>query len=108
MSKRPWSVFVLFAVFVLVVGAACSAGGDTSPTAEPTEESVALPTSEPEPTAELPKPALPTQGAAPVGPAPFEIDPNVYEHSSGIFSFNPPVGWSMDETETDCVDGLTG
>lgn len=103
MSKRPWSVFVLFAVFVLVVGAACSAGGDTPPIAEPTEESGALPTSEPEPTAELPKPALPTQGAAPAGPAPFEIDSNVYEHSSGIFSLNPPVGWSMEETESDLL-----
>jgi hypothetical protein len=86
MSKRPWLVFVLFAVFVLVVGAACSASsGDTSPTAVPTKESPSLPTSKPEPTAELPKPALPTQGAAPAGPAPFEIDSNVYEHPSGIF-----------------------
>jgi hypothetical protein len=103
MSKRPWLVFVLFAVFVLVVGAACSAGGDVAPTAEPTEEPVVLPTSEPEPTAELPKPALPTKGAAPVGPAPFEIDSNVYVHPSGIFSFNPPVGWSVDETDSDVL-----
>jgi hypothetical protein len=92
MLKRPWSFFVLFAVFVLVVGAACSASAGDTPTQAPS-----LPTSEPEPTAELPKPALPTQGAAPVGPAPFEIDSNVYEHFSGIFSFNPPAGWSVDE-----------
>ena len=104
MVKRPWYFFVLFAVFVLVVGAACSAsGGDTSPTAEPTEDSAAIPTAKPQPTAELPKPALPTQGAAPVGPAPFEIDSNVYEHSSGIFSFNPPAGWSVDESESDLL-----
>jgi hypothetical protein len=98
MVKRPWSVFVLFAVFVLVVGAACSAsGGDTSPTAEPTEDSAAIPTVKPQPTAESPKPALPTQGAAPVGPAPFELDSAVYEHPSGTFSFNPPAGWTPSE-----------
>jgi hypothetical protein len=103
MSKRPWFFFVLIAGFIILVGLACSAGADTAPTLEPTDEPVVLPTSEPEPTAELPKPALPTQGAAPAGPAPFEIDSNVYEHPSGIFSFNPPVGWSMDESDSDLL-----
>ena len=64
MSKRPWLVFVLFAVFVLMVGAACSASaGDTRHPRAPS-----LPTSEPKPTSELPKPALPTKEAAPAGP----------------------------------------
>ena len=36
MSKRPWLVFVLFAVFVLMVGAACSASAGDTPADAPT------------------------------------------------------------------------
>jgi hypothetical protein len=102
MSKRPWLIFVLFAAFVLMVGAACSASAGDTPADAPTQ-APSLPTSESKPTSELPKPALPTKEAAPAGAAPFEIDSNVYEHPSGIFSFNPPVGWTAEETDSDVL-----
>jgi hypothetical protein len=94
MIKRPWLVFVIPAIFILVVGAACSAGGNAS-TAEPAATSESLPTAES--ATSVPKPALPTKGAAPSGEAPFEMDSTVYEHPSGAFSFNPPVGWAPSE-----------
>lgn len=94
MSKHPWSVFIGLAVFIMIVGLACSTGG-TPATATPVPATSApLPTAAPKPTAEPTEAALPTQGAA---PAPFEIDSNVYEHPSGAFFFNPPVGWTVSE-----------
>jgi len=104
MSTRPWSVFVVLAAFILVVGAACSAAsGGASPTATPeaTHPPQLLPTTEPKPTVEMP--ALPTQGSAPSGAAPFELDSTVYKHPSGTFSFNPPAGWTPDEGRSGVV-----
>lgn len=97
MSKRPWLVFVGLALFILIVGLACSAGGSTS-TTEPvaTDAPKSLPTAETKPTSE-PKQTLPTQGSAPAAAAPFELDTAVYTHPSGAFSFNPPVGWTSEE-----------
>ena len=102
MSKRPWLVFVLFAAFVLMVGAACSVGSSATATEAPTKES-SLPTSAPKPTSEPPKAALPTQDSSQASAAPFEIDSNVYTHPSGTFSFNPPVGWTSEESRSGVV-----
>jgi hypothetical protein len=103
MIKRPWFVFVILAVFILMVGAACSAGASASTaTPEPAPTSKPLPTAEPKPTSALPKPSLPTQGAAPAN-APFDLDTTVYEHPSGTFSFNPPVGWTPEEGQSGVV-----
>jgi hypothetical protein len=103
MSKRPWLVFVGLALFILIVGLACSAGGSTS-TTEPvaTDAPKSLPTVEP--TSE-PKSALPTQdsSSASSSQAPFEIDTTRYEHPSSTFSFNAPVGWTADEGKSGVV-----
>jgi len=98
MSKRPWLVFVGLALFILIIGLACSVGG-TSSTVESvaTDAPKSLPTAESKPTSE-PKQTLPTQSSAPAGAAaPFEMDTAVYTHPSGAFSFNPPVGWTSEE-----------
>jgi hypothetical protein len=100
MSKRPWLVFVILTVFIFLVGSACSLGGSASTAApESTEAPKALPTAEAKPTKE----ALPTQGTVPAGTAPFEIDSTAYAHPSGTFSFNPPVGWTVDEGNSSVV-----
>jgi hypothetical protein len=97
MSKHPWSVFVIFAVFILVVGTACSSGAPASTsTPEPLPTAKPLPTAEPKPTSE-PTQTLPTQTSAPTAAPPFELDSAVYTHPSGTFSFNPPVGWTPKE-----------
>jgi hypothetical protein len=103
MSKRPWLVFVGIALFILIVGLACSAGGSAS-TAEPvaTDAPKSMPTAEPKPTSE-PQQTLPTQSSAPAGAAPFEMDTAVYTHPSGAFSFNPPVGWTSEESKSGVV-----
>ncbi len=75
MSKRPLFVFVVLAAFILVVGLACSAGGDVSPTTAPTAEPAALPTPETEPTAESQLPALPTKESAPASVLPSNLIP---------------------------------
>jgi hypothetical protein len=100
MSKRPWLVFVVLALFILIVGLACSAGSST--TAEPasTDAPQSLPTAKA--TSES-KSVLPSQGSAPAGAAPFELDTALYSHPSGAFTFNPPVDWTVDETTSGVV-----
>lgn len=99
MIKRPWLVFAGLALFILIIGLACSAGSSAS-TAEPaaTAAPKSQPTAEPKPTSE-PKQVQPTQGSAPApsSNAPFDMDSAAYEHPSGAFSFNPPVGWTAEE-----------
>jgi hypothetical protein len=101
MIKRPWLVFVGFALFIFIVGQACSAGSSASTTQpEATVAPKSLPTAEP--TSES-LPSLPTKEPAASSAAPFELDSTVYTHPSGSFSFNPPVGWTSEESTSGVV-----
>jgi hypothetical protein len=100
MSKRPWLVFVGLALFILIIGLACSAGSSATEAPAATDAPKSLPTAEA--TAE-PAQSLPTKAPVSSAAAPFELDSNVYSHKSGAFSFNPPAGWTVDESNSGVV-----
>ncbi len=102
--------FMYFGIFILLFGLACGTSVSPTPTDVPTQP----PPTQPPPT-EPPTPTepSPTQPPPPTDtpPAPttapdqpsgdfqsaFEIDPNPYVHGGNLFSFNPPMGWSINE-----------
>lgn len=79
---------------ILLVSLACAGGGLLStPTAVPT----------PIPPTAVPPTATATPVAPVISGGPFEVDPVLYTHKSGAFSFYPPLGWSVDEGEGDVL-----
>ena len=114
MKLRMTKPFLMGALFVMLVGLACSFGGG-EPTAVPVP-TLPPPSQAPPPTMVPPTEAalpalvppteavvLPTQntegGGSDAGAGTLELDSTVYQHPSGLFSINPPLGWSASEDE---------
>lgn len=80
-------MFLFFVAVMLVVSLACAGSASPTPTAVPTNTSV------------------PTSTAVPSSPTPekvtFKLDTTMYTHPSGAFTFYPPEGWTIENTDYD-------
>lgn len=92
MKPQPKILFIFLAL-MLAVNLAC-AGLAAAPTATPTAAPTTVPTKTPPPTQKPAPPAAPTKTT-------FELDKKIHNHPSGAFSFYPPVGWTIEETNYD-------
>lgn len=96
MKRKPISKFLASVCLLILAGMAC-APGLPEPTATPVP-----PTKTPVPT-NTPKP---TNTPAPTAiPEVLKVSADYYQHPSGIFGFNPPEGWEMEESEVDVFFG---
>ncbi len=86
--KSGNKVFFAFVALMLFVSLACAGSATPTPTAIPTNTAVntAVP---PSPTA--------------VKAAPMELSTELYTHPSGAFTFYPPVGWEIKDSDIDVL-----
>jgi hypothetical protein len=94
MTPQKRTTFI-FAFLVLVVSLAC-AGVGVLPTATPLPTQTSIPTPLPTKTS---LPVVPP--APPTSSAEFKLDPEIHRHASGAFSFYPPIGWAIEESDYD-------
>ena len=92
MKPQPKTLYALLTI-LLAVNLAC-AGLAAVPTATPTLAPTTIPTKTPPPTQRPAPPAVPTKTT-------FELDKKIHNHPSGAFSYYPPVGWTIEETNYD-------
>ncbi len=92
MKPQPKMLFA-FLTLMLAINLAC-AGLAAAPTATPTAAPTTIPTKTPPPTQKPAPPAVPTKTT-------FELDTKIHNHPSGAFSYYPPVGWTIEETNYD-------
>ncbi len=111
MLYKTFRPLVWMAVFVLVVGLACSVGSkpQPTPTLEPTQPPPPTavppqPTQPPPPTATMPPPSpAPTEGSVatemPIeqGAPPFELEGSPTTYADGVYEAYAPIGWTADE-----------
>ena len=108
MINRTMKPFLWAAIFILVIGMACTAvTGDTGPDpvdtpVEVVQDPTAEPTEPPAPTAEptIPDPTEPDPDIQPDDPTAFTgLSTELYRHSGGLFEFYPPEGWTPEEDD---------
>lgn len=100
---RPQTkMLFVFLSLLLAANLAC-AGLAAAPTATPTAAPTTIPTKAPPPTQKPAPPAVPTKST-------FELDKKIHNHPSGAFSYHPPVGWDIQETNYDAyiTDPISG
>ena len=84
MKHRGFLYLAAFVALILAVGLACAGSAAPTATAIPPASAPTLP---------------PAPANTPQPSGPFQLDTTRYTHRSGAFSFYPPKGWKLDESD---------